>query len=154
MDSPTRDLLNTLDNAGKSLEIMEEHQREYERNLEEFDANMREGGSDFLNSGATGQVDLKKLIAHHKGKALNQEQPTHIQPGVGILHGTIIGAKGLGFAYVSHLHVRSVALVETDRAVVSIPFHLGRIAMCAPGTTIPVLLRRRLDREGAGAVVR
>ena len=53
MDSPTRDLLNTLDNAGKSLEIMEEHQREYERNLEEFDANMREGGSDFLNSGAT-----------------------------------------------------------------------------------------------------
>ena len=95
MDSPTRDLLNTLDNAGKSLEIMEEHQREYERNLEEFDANMREGGSDFLNSGATGQVDLKKLIAHHKGKALNQEQPTHIQPGVGILHGTIIGAKGL-----------------------------------------------------------
>ena len=38
---------------------------------------------------------MKKLIEHHKGKALSQEQPTHIQPGVGILHGTIIGAKGL-----------------------------------------------------------
>ena len=91
MDSPTRDLLETLEHADRELEKMEKHQEEYERNLETFDASA-ENGTDLV-TGASDQ--LKKLIEHHKGKALSQEQPTHILPGVGILHGTIIGAKGL-----------------------------------------------------------
>ena len=91
MDSPTRDLLETLEHADRELEKMEKHQEEYERNLETFDASA-ENGTDVV---AGGSDHLKKLIEHHKGKALSQEQPTHIQPGVGILHGTIICAKGL-----------------------------------------------------------
>ena len=89
MDSPTRDLLETLEHADRELEKMEKHQEEYERNLETFDANA-ENGTDLV-AGASDH--LKKLIEHHKGKALSQEQPTHIQPGVGILHGTIICEK-------------------------------------------------------------
>ena len=32
MDSPTRDLLETLEHADRELEKMEKHQEEYERN--------------------------------------------------------------------------------------------------------------------------
>ena len=38
MDSPTRDLLKTLEHADRELEKMEKHQEEYERNLETFAA--------------------------------------------------------------------------------------------------------------------
>ena len=76
MDSPTRDLLETLEHADRELEKMEKHQEEYERNLETFDASA-ENGTDVV---AGGSDHLKKLIEHHKGKALSQEQPTHIQP--------------------------------------------------------------------------
>ncbi|MBT4987868.1 MAG: hypothetical protein HOM87_08705, partial [Proteobacteria bacterium] len=93
MDSPTRELANTLAAVDRDLEEMEKHQREHETILNDYD---RLSKTDVgISTKPDGTVDLKDLIAHHRSKALGNEQPTYIQPGPGFLHGTVVAAKDL-----------------------------------------------------------
>ena len=92
MDSPTRALANTLADVDRDLEEMEAHQREHEKHLMAYDKKAKTAPG--LSVGGDG-VNMKDFLAHHKSKALGSDQPTYIQPGPGVLHGTVIGAKGL-----------------------------------------------------------